>query len=190
LQLKNEGYKPWVFIISDFQKSSADIDKLNTDTKKAFRLIPLHSSFRQNLFIDTAWFDTPIRQTGVAEVLNFRVINQSDKDLDEVPVRFEINDQLKTMANISVKAFGQVDTLIHFTANENPGYQNARLKLSDHPIVFDDDYFFSYELKSEINVSEIFENESSNDNFAVLFNDSLFNAVATGHPGKRQILVG
>jgi len=174
LQLKNDGYKPWVFIISDFQKTSADINNLKTSEAIDFRLISLHSPFRQNLFIDTVWFDTPIRQTGVSEILKFRVVNQSDKDLDEVPVRFEINGQLKTMDNISVKAYGQKDTLIHFTANEKPGYQNARLMLSDHPIVFDDDYFFSYELKNEIKVTEIFENEGSEENFAVLFNDSLF----------------
>jgi hypothetical protein len=174
LQLKNDGYKPWVFVISDFQKTSADINNVNTNETNTFRLIPLYSSFRQNLFIDTVWFESPIRQTGIAEKLNFSVINQSDKDLDEIPVRFEINGQLKTMANISVKAYGKKDTLIHFTANEKPGYQNARLMLNDHPIVFDDDYFFSYELKNEIKVTEVFKNEDSEENYSVLFNDSLF----------------
>ena len=172
--LKNEGYKSWVFMISDFQKTTADLEQVNAVGKDAIRFIPLTSTYRQNLFIDTVWFETPIRQTGVLETLNFNIVNQSDKDLDEVPVRFEINGQLKTMANVSVKAFGRTDTLIHFTSNEEAGYQNARLILTDHPIVFDDEYYFSYELKNDIRVAEIYENEDSKENYAVLFNDTLF----------------
>jgi len=172
--LKNEGYKSWVFIISDFQKTTADVTQINTTGKDAIRLVPLISTYRQNLFIDTVWFETPIRQTGVLETLNLSIINQSEKDLDEVSVRFEINGQLKTMANVSVKAFDRTDTLIHFTSNEKAGYQNAKLILSDHPIVFDDEYYFSYELKDFIRVTEIYENDDSKENFAVLFNDTLF----------------
>ena len=172
--LKNEGYKSWVFMLSDFQKTSADVEQINTTGKDVIRLIPLISTYRQNLFIDTVWFETPIRQTGVLESLNFSIINQSEKDLDEVPVKFQINGQLKTMANVSVKAFDRTDTLIHFTSNEKAGYQNARLILNDHPIVFDDEYYFSYELKNHIRVAEVYENEDSKENFAVLFNDTLF----------------
>ena len=172
--LKNEGYKSWVFMISDFQKTSTDLEQIDVSGKDAIRLIPLVSNYRQNLFIDTVWFETPIRQTGVLETLNFSIINQSEKDLDEVPVRFEINGQLKTMANISVKAFNKTDTVIHFTSNENAGYQDAKLTLSDHPIVFDDEYYFSYELKNYIRVTEVYENEESKENYAVLFNDTLF----------------
>lgn len=172
--LKNEGYKSWVFLISDFQKTTADLEEISTSEKDAIRFIPLTSTYRQNLFIDTVWFETPIRQTGVLETLNFSIVNQSEKDLDEVPIRFEINGQLKTMANVSVKAFDRTDTLIHFTSNEEAGYQNARLVLNDHPIVFDDDYYFSYELKNYIRVAEVYENEDSKENYAVLFNDTLF----------------
>ena len=172
--LKNEDYKSWIFMISDFQKTTADLEEISTSEKDAIRFIPLTSTYRQNLFIDTVWFETPIRQTGVLETLNFSIVNQSEKDLDEVPVRFEINGQLKTMANVSVKAFDRTDTLIHFTSNEVAGYQNAKLILNDHPIVFDDEYYFSYELKNYIRVAEIYENEDSKENYAVLFNDTLF----------------
>jgi len=171
---KDESFRSWVVFISDFQKSSADLTNISSTEDEKIRLLPLRSSERQNLFIDSVWFETPVRQIGLSETLHFRVVNQSDKVLDEVPVRLEINGQLKTMANIMLKPFRSLDTLIHFTNNVEPGYQDAILKISDSPIIFDDNYYFTYQLKDRIRVSEVYE-QGVSDNYAVLFNDSLFN---------------
>ena len=63
---KNSDRK--IFIISDFQKSTSDFESLENDTSYSVFLIPLKKNEEKNIYIDSIWFESPIRQIGRAHV--------------------------------------------------------------------------------------------------------------------------
>lgn len=170
---KEIDYDRWIVTLSDFQRSTGDIDniKLNDDIKIIF--IPVEPENYNNIYIDSLWFENPLRQIGKSETLHFSIKNESNENLDEVQIKLNINGQLKSMANLALKARSKKDTVLHFTNDNISGIQNAILSVEDKPIVFDNSYYFSYEIKNKINVSEVYGRNAAKY-FRLIFSDSIF----------------
>jgi hypothetical protein len=137
------------FIISDFLKSVSAIDQIKNDTSIATRLVPVVAQERRNLYIDSCWFETPVRKLNQPEALHVRIRNASAQEYANVPMKLFINGQQKTPSSFSIGANGKVDTVIAFTVRE-PGWQQGRVELTDSPITFDDKFFFSFEVSKTI----------------------------------------
>lgn len=169
------------FLISDFQKSSTDPFLVKRDTTVEFYLVPVVAQQRSNVYIDSCWFVSPVRRLNSAENLNIRIVNDSENDLTDVPLRLFINGQPKTPASFNLPANSSVDTVITFTSRE-PGIQQGVIEITDSPIVFDDKFYFSYSISKTIPVLSITgKNEglqteaSSESGISKLFGgDSLF----------------
>jgi hypothetical protein len=152
--LNNTGGGPGsrqAFIISDFQKSTSDIDQIKNDTGIAVRLIPVEAQERKNLYIDSCWFETPVRKLNQAQALHVRLRNVSAQDYSNVPMKLFINGQQKTPSSFSIAANSKTDTVIFFTLRES-GWQQGRVEITDSPITFDDTYYFSFEITRSISV--------------------------------------
>ena len=172
--LENEvDYNRWIAFISDFQRSSANIDQIDVDEDYKLLVFAIEPDNYTNLYIDSIWFDSPLRQIGKSETLHFSVQNKSNENLDEVAITLNLNGQMKSMATISLAAQSKKDTLLHYSNETKAGIQNAILSIDDKPIVFDNEYFFSYTLKEKINVCELRGKEASNY-YNLIFSDSLF----------------
>lgn len=168
------GEKQWAFMVSDFQRNSVDLNKIDLDSSISLRMIPLQSTMLSNLSIDSVWFDSPIRKAGATEKLNFRIRNQSQSDITDVPLRLSVDDQINSFTRFSIAADSYKDSSLFFKVGKSSGYQEAALKLEDHPIVFDDHYLFSFEVKKNINICEIYAGPNPKSAYRVLFSDSLF----------------
>jgi hypothetical protein len=166
-------YDRWIAFISDMQQSTSDLENINVDENYHLLFIPIAAINYNNIYIDSLWFEDPVRQLGKGENLNFRIKNDSDEDLDEVQIKLTINGQMKSMASISLEAGTKKDTLLHFSNDNLPGIQNAILSVNDKPIEFDNDFYFSYELKEKIKVSELYSAKAQNY-FRLIYSDSLF----------------
>ena len=59
--------------ISDFQKSTSDLNALAGRTSPRVVLVPLKAQRRSNLFIDTVWFESPVRQLNTSEKLMVQI---------------------------------------------------------------------------------------------------------------------
>lgn len=79
------------YVISDFQKSNFSLSNVTPDTALKVRLIPIQSNSRNNLFIDSCWFETPSRQLNKPEVLTVRVTNVSDVAVENAPIKLFLN---------------------------------------------------------------------------------------------------
>src|SRR5665213_1757526 len=66
------------FLISDFQKTISDFNLIKTDTAIRFRPVPVIAQNRNNIWIDSLWFATPVRQLNAQEVLHIRLKSNSD----------------------------------------------------------------------------------------------------------------
>ncbi len=142
------------FIISDFQKKIVDTQKIKSDTTIKVNLMPVMAEGRANLYIDSCWFSSPVRVLNQPEHLFVRIKNNSNKDLENIPVKLFVNSQQKTPSSFNIKANASLDTALLFTVKET-GIQSARVELNDYPVTFDDKFYFSYSVLKQIPVLSI-----------------------------------
>lgn len=142
------------FIISDFQQSGFDPEAVKNDTTIVANLIPLKANSANNLYVDSVWFATPYRKLNQPEELTVRVVNTGTTAADNVPLKLFINKVQKAPTSVSVKAGEAVEVKLSYTIQQ-PGLQYAELQLTDHPITYDDKFFFSYAIANNLNVLAI-----------------------------------
>jgi hypothetical protein len=148
------------FILSDFQKSISDIEKIKPDSLLNVRLVPLKAQSINNLYIDSVWFESPVRKLNSAEVLNVKITNASPKGFENVPIKLFINGQSKTPASFDIEANSSETVALSFTMKE-PGLHSGSVKITDYPITYDDDFYFSFKISENIPVMVI-NNEKEN----------------------------
>ncbi|MBL7924119.1 MAG: BatA domain-containing protein, partial [Bacteroidia bacterium] len=148
------------FIISDFQKTTADFMSVSPDSQHAVGLIALPVQPTANLYIDTCWLTSPMVQLGRPAELKVRIKNSGEKDAENVPVRFLINKAQRAVAAVAVQAGLSTELVFSFTVQE-PGWQKAEIRLTDHPVSFDDAYFFAFEVKAKLQVTSIQDGPAS-----------------------------
>ena len=147
------------YLISDFQKSTSDFEKVQTDSSMAVKMVVLPLQPTANLYVDSCWLSSPIVQLGQALEFTLSIQNSSAKDAENVPVRLMLNGTQKAVTSLTIPAGQKVETTFSFTAAES-GWQKAAIKIADHPLNFDDDYYLSFEVKEKLHVLSISENTS------------------------------
>ncbi|GAB4137196.1 MAG: BatA and WFA domain-containing protein [Bacteroidia bacterium] len=173
------------FLISDYQQSISDFKSVKADTSILFRPLHISAQNRNNIYIDSVWFENPVRVLNKAEKMFIRVRSKSDQDMENVPMRLYINGEAKTPASFSIAANSYTDTAIFFTIRE-PGLQQGIIEINDYPINFDDRFYFSFEVLKSIPVLAIEEKKTTapntfteTDYLKTLFgNDSAFTYTA------------
>ncbi|MCW3083895.1 MAG: N-terminal double-transrane protein [Bacteroidetes bacterium] len=139
------------FILSDFQKSNTNLPQVKNDTSIRVNLIPLTATEKSNVYIDTCWFETPVRQFNQVEKLHVRIKNVSDKVIENNPIKLFINNIQKTPASFNVDKESQTEVILSFASKET-GIQHCRIELNDYPVTFDDKFYFSFEVAKNIPV--------------------------------------
>ena len=140
-----------LFMVSDFQRNGVDMEN---DTSFSIYMVPLQSAERRNLYIDSVWFDSPMRLFNQANKLLVRIVNAGDADVEDNRLELRINGKVKSIKEFNATAGSSVTDTINFTITET-GWHNAILQLEDHEIDFDDTYFFTFEVTQQVNVFAI-----------------------------------
>jgi len=167
---KNEGKQS--FIISDFQKGNTNIYEIKSDSSVSYTLLPMRSQMRNNLYIDSCWFESPIRQLNKAEKIMVRVRNISDEEYDNIPLKLKVNEQQKALGSCSIGPNTYTDVSMSFTINE-PGIINLEIAISDYPVTFDDKFYLNYLIAKHLTVLSI--DDSTNKYINTFYqNDSYF----------------
>ncbi len=137
-----------LFLVSDFQKSIMDL-KPTEDTTYRLNIIPLQAPEQSNVFIDSAWFATPIRMLNQPNRLYVRLNNTGKSKVTDSRMTLLINGQKKALKDVNIEAQKtKIDTL-NFTITES-GWNKAEILLTDYPIEFDNTYFFTFQVAPEI----------------------------------------
>lgn len=140
-----------LYLIADYQKSTADISSIKLDSLAHLNFIELPLQNTANVYIDSCWMDSPILQLNKTVELVVRVNNSGEEDIDNVPVTLKINGTQRAVASCQVAANNSTLVKMSFTISE-PGWQKMKVSITDQPIVFDDDYFLSFDVKENLNV--------------------------------------
>ena len=151
-KFSSESTSPYhIYYLSDFQKESFDPINLRSDSLLSSHMIPFDHLGQGNIYIDSIWFESPIRSIHSPERFAVRVVNASGKEIYDLPIRLTIDGQQKSIGNMTLKPFSQVDSTLTFT-NPKRGWLYGQVSLNDSPISFDDVLSFSYEVQEECNV--------------------------------------
>jgi len=149
---------PTSYIISDFQKSISNVEDIHADSLLNIRLIPLKSTGLQNVSIDTAYLSTPLLQVNSAAEMIVRLKNSGTKNVENVPLKLTINNVQKALGSVNIASNSMTEVKLSFTPTDN-GWQSAKLNITDYPVIFDDDYFLSFNIRPNILVLSINGNQ-------------------------------
>jgi hypothetical protein len=161
------------YLISDFQEDMCDFQKVVPDSLVSTWLVPLNAAKKENLYIDSCWFASPVHQLNQGVKLMARVVNQSETDYEKVPLKLTVNGQQKAVASFDIPKGLYKDIELPFTSYE-PGFQYGTLEITDYPITFDDRLFMVYNVAGRIPVLSINGQSESQYLDALYGNDSAF----------------
>jgi len=165
-----------LYLLSDFQKTNFDFETLQPDSSLWTYLLPFYSEKTNNLIIDSCWFEVPGRKIGQPENLFVRIRNTSEQAYQNIPVRLTINGALKAISTINIA--GLEETTIQLSYNNNlGGIQLCKIELDDYPIVYDNSYFMSYQVREKLYALGIYNPVNNGSAYlkALFENDELIN---------------
>lgn len=166
----SDAIKKDLYIISDFNNYKNDLSKLAIDSNISINFIKIESDKKNNLFIDSCWFDSPILHINKELTLNVRIKNDGKESLKNQSIKLFIDKQQIAISNFDID--DQTIVPINFIANKN-GWNTGQLKIEDFPITFDNSFFVSFQIKQKISVGSIYEFEE-NKSLRNLFNGDDF----------------
>lgn len=160
------------FLISDFQKTTTDFSIAKPDTGINWFIVPVSAGKRDNLYIDSIWFDSPVHQPLQMTRLMVRVRNLGPS-IENAPIKLTINNVQKALASYNIDAGSFTDVALNYTENM-AGQQYGTVKITDYPIVNDDDYFFAYQILPSIPILCISDEDENRYLNALYSGDSIF----------------
>ena len=155
------------YLVSDFQRSVADLAALPQDTLALFTLVPLEGVAADNIYIDTLRLDAPAYFVGGSVTVEATVNNGSASDVEKLPVKLLVNGRERALATLDIPAGGSAKAMLHFTI-DSAGWIDGRVELTDYPVTFDDHYCFSLPAGSPISLLEV-DGPAPNTNLRRLF---------------------
>lgn len=151
LNRADAGTQKLIYTLSDFQTNA---NKFENDTSFNINLIPLKSNEQRNLTIDSVWFTTPVQMLNQSLQLCYSISNFGDEDVTGAPVSLKLNNQTKSIADVTIPSFSSLIDTMTFTLSES-GWYNGELTIKDYPVTFDDVLYFSFKPVSQIPVIAI-----------------------------------
>ena len=141
-----------LYIISDMQNSSLQIDKLSKlDSITTLFLVPLMANENSNISIDSCWINSPVFSNEQEVTIYTAISNQSKISLKEQAVFLEINGTQKSQQYINLKAEESKTISFTFMA-DNSEIQKGIIKINDHPIIFDNNCYFTLKRTEKVNL--------------------------------------
>ena len=169
---KNEGFYS-LYFLSDFQKSTSNIDKIIADTTFSISLLPLNNQPTNNLFIDSCWFEKPNHRLNEQDEIFVKIKNNSEESYTNIPIKLFLNDSLKGLSSVNLQPKSDITISIAFT-NSYKGLNSGKIELTDYPIIYDNQMFFSYNILNQYKVLAINEKNENLYLNSIFANDADF----------------
>lgn len=160
--LGNSGTKQkHVYLFSDFQLTADSDIKEALDSNTLITAVPLQPIQNSNLSIDSAWIESPVIQLNEPIELQVKISNLGEDALNGGSVYLEVNGEKKSVTGFDVNGNASTTIEIGFST-KTPGWQRIQVGIEDNPIIFDDTYFLSFNVKPSLNVVVVNGNEPNN----------------------------
>jgi len=140
-----------IYIISDLQKNMANGQPVKTDSSTHISLVKLKASSLPNVAVDSVFLLSAVHRPGESEKLVLRLHNYADAPAEKIPLRVLINGETKAQGSYTINPrWAQNDTL-SFSGLQS-GWQRGEITLQDNPVTFDNQFYFSFDVKQQMPV--------------------------------------
>jgi hypothetical protein len=140
-----------IYVISDFQKNMDNGRVVKTDTGISVNLVQLKASTLPNVAVDSVALLSAIHRPGESEKVVVRLHNYAGESAEKIPLKLLINGAQKALGSYTVPARSvQYDTLVF--SGLQAGWQRAEISLQDNPVTFDNQFYFTFEVKQQMPV--------------------------------------
>ncbi len=160
---------------SDFQKSTiGDLSTLKFDSLIHYHFVPIQNPDLSNVSVDSLWLSSPLVKVGENNVLEANLLNSGTKEVRELTVKLYIDNIQVSSAVVDIKPGSYTKTTFEFNIN-GEGQKKASIRFEDHPVAFDNEYFFTLNVSPKINILHLYDGNGeyvSN----VFANESIFQA--------------
>lgn len=187
LKQKNSSNKLFqrFYFFSDFQKNQFDVKNIQIDSNQMVTFLPLEIRSKNNLIADSCWFESDIHKIKQKEIIFIRIKNTSNQTFNKVPIKLLINDTIKAVDHFNISARKTKVVKLQYT-NSQKGIYLGKIEIEDQPIVYDNNIYFSYQIKDKnrvLIVNQKDENKylnrlyQNNENYSVknILKTELFN---------------
>lgn len=139
------------YVVSDFQRSTADILNYPDDSLIFASFVPIGSGRVSNIYIDSLGFNSPVYFRGATAQVEVEVANGGDRPVEGVPLRLFVNGRQRALATVDIAANGSAKASMAFTV-EDSGTLRGYVETEDYPVVFDDRLYFSLEVMDKMSM--------------------------------------
>ncbi len=167
ISAQNQGFNingannKYAFWISDFQKNIFDLKTETVDSTIEYNLVILQAVRENNISIDSCYWDKPVSLLNYVNKLHIKLSNNSDEDIEEIPLSLEYNKEILPLGKFKIGANSTVTDTIDIRI-KNKAWNEAKISLKDHPMVFDDEYYFTFNVPEKIKVLNINQGQGAN----------------------------
>ncbi|MHA4741523.1 BatA domain-containing protein [Dyadobacter sp. MSC1_007] len=167
--------KNQLFWFSDFQKSTAgNLSELKTDSTNQIFMVPVQADAEKNVFVDSAWLNTPFIRELQNNILFVKVSNSGSRQARNVVLRLSLDNTQASTASVNVPANGSATAKFNFNL-KGKGYKKGQITFDDFPVTFDNEYYFVLNASPLIRILHIYGQKSEGSYVENVFaNDSLF----------------
>ncbi len=170
------GAAEQVYIISDFQKSATGQEQIKPNPGVNINLVQLKANTLPNIAVDSVWLLSAVHRPGEAEKMVVKLHNYADKDAQGIPLKLFINGAQKALGSFSLKAKSTQQDTLAFSGLQS-GWQQGLIQLQDNPIVFDNDFYFAFNVKERMPVLLINGGQANPYLQAAMATDAFFKPV-------------
>ena len=143
-----------VFWISDFQKSTMDLEGAAADSANAIHLVALPVEGGSNVFIDSVFLEDPFIVGGQPNTLHVRLRNDGIKAREGLIVKLSINDIQSGTASADLDPNGLAELKFDLVQGLQ-GMNRMVLSFTDFPVSFDNLFYLPLNFSNKIRVVEV-----------------------------------
>ena len=172
IELFNPG-PDQVMIFSDFQKTFVSESAFADSIPSRISLFPIQSVNRHNLYFDSCWLEQPVHYLGSRISMNGILVNPGDQDYKQFPIDLIIGDSLVGRTTADLAANSRTTLSISYLPGK-AGWQSGYFRISDFPLVFDNEFYFSFPLNQKTRICQLYDQLPNQFLHAVFAEDSSF----------------
>ncbi|MES2277419.1 MAG: BatA domain-containing protein [Bacteroidota bacterium] len=149
--IKTQAGTASIYILSDFQANMGRRQALNSDSTIALNLVQLKANKLPNVAIDSVWLLSAVHRPDENEKLIVRLHNYADEKAERIPLKLNVNKIQKALGSFSLGPRAVQNDTLSFSGLK-AGWQLGELTLQDNPITYDNQFYFTFNVKNQMPV--------------------------------------
>ncbi len=146
-----------LFLVSDFQKNTVFLDStIKLLENYQVNLIKIGEESRPNAYVSKLEYLN--RTLDNTTPLSWKVVvkNSGKSEIKSMALRLSVNGKIKDRATLNIPPDQTAEKKLHYTDNAF-GWKKGKIEIDDPNLIFDNTFFFTYEVKEKINVGVFYK---------------------------------